>query len=914
MKKNVQKLSMNDFSVNKVIGEGAYGRAILCKAKSDNSLVVIKEIALSNMSAQEQREAWKETKVLSLLSHPNIISYRGCFMEKNCLHIVMEYADGGDLFLQIQSAKNKHFEENQILEWFVQICLALKHVHDRKILHRDIKCQNIFLTKKGLIKMGDFGIAKILDHTSQLSKTAIGTPYYLSPEICQGKAYNMKSDVWSLGCVLYELCTLQHAFDSKCMNGLIMKILRSKQKPIPFTYSQNLRNLVDSLLQKDPRKRPSVNQILKMDFVKPRIEHLLSCTLKKIEFSHTVFHGAKGGETPKDILAEAQKAANAEPDVVSNQNVIQKPQQRISSANGNPPAKPPTAAQAYKQQQQQQQIQQHQQPVMEKPKVAQNPPGRPPAQNEIPKMQQRPPPKIQHGLPVNKNPQRNPNSAAVGIAPPSRNQVQNQPQPAVKAFKPKPPRELEKKQSKDEILASKQANVIAERQRQKEMREKKALEEKEQEERNERKRAELMEKKAKREAERKAQMEHLKQDARERKKKYDNLEAPFKKAMGGAIAPPSQPPPSKPKPANNAQPSAPGGERPLPKYRESYFDDDELPPDAFPSEEDAQKAHPAARPKPKLPDKKPAIRPDHVRNREEDQKSLRELMARKRAELRQQKLAEAKAQKEMDAKIAALKAQQAEQQSQQPQASPPPAQTQPQPEVKKEEPPKPAPKPEQPKKPEPAPVQPQKQPQSASTQPNPEPKKEELPKQAPKTDQPKKVAPAPAPTPVSDETQKKLLDLIDISSSDSEGDDNEMISLYAVVKNILDHPPTSDEENEEEDPASDGNGDKKDENNEEDDQKAKQQQGVFIFNNKELKLPMVTDNDSLHYRVEALRLFIEQNLGLDKFIEVYRFITVDSDNMTDEEGGDKVKQILSTPEELSYYPLIQQLVFCEESL
>ncbi|OHT13795.1 hypothetical protein TRFO_16022 [Tritrichomonas foetus] len=299
--KYIQKMSMNDFSINKVIGEGAYGRAILCTSKNDHNLVVIKEIALANLSKQEQKEAWKETKVLSLLHHPNIISYKGSFMEKNKLHIIMDYADGGDLFEQIQNAKNVQFKEDKILEWFVQICLALKHIHDRKILHRDIKCQNIFLMKNGMIKMGDFGIAKVLDHTAQLSKTAIGTPYYLSPEICQGKAYNMKSDVWSLGCVLYELCTLQHAFDAKNMNGLIMKILRSKQNPIPYSYSQNLRTLVDNLLQKVPSKRPSINQILKLDFIRAKIGKFLSATIQKIEFSHTVFHGVKGGETPANV-------------------------------------------------------------------------------------------------------------------------------------------------------------------------------------------------------------------------------------------------------------------------------------------------------------------------------------------------------------------------------------------------------------------------------------------------------------------------------------------------------------------------------------------------------------------------------------------------------------------------------------
>jgi NIMA (never in mitosis gene a)-related kinase len=295
-----KKFSMADYQIVKVIGEGAYGRAILCKEKSSGQEVVIKEIRLSGLSRKEQNEAKKETEILRRLNHPNIVRCRGSFVHNNSLHIVMDFADGGDLFAQIQKAKNQHFKEDQVLSWFVQICLALKHVHDRKILHRDIKCQNIFLTKAGMVKMGDFGIAKILDQTAQLAKTSIGTPYYLSPEICQGKCYNAKSDVWSLGCVLYELCTLQHAFDSNCMNGLIMKILRAKQSPIPYFYSQNLRTLVDSLLQKAPAKRPSVNEILKLDFVRARISDLLSETVQRIEFSHTVFHGYKGGVTPKN--------------------------------------------------------------------------------------------------------------------------------------------------------------------------------------------------------------------------------------------------------------------------------------------------------------------------------------------------------------------------------------------------------------------------------------------------------------------------------------------------------------------------------------------------------------------------------------------------------------------------------------
>jgi|EP01049_Picozoa_sp_SAG25_P007204 NIMA (never in mitosis gene a)-related kinase len=132
-----------------------------------------------------------------------------------------------------------------ILNWFVQICLAMKHVHDRKVLHRDIKTQNIFLTQGGtVIKVGDFGISKVLKDTDQKAKTQVGTPYYLSPEICLDKAYNHKSDIWSLGCVLYELATLRHAFDAGNMHALVLKIMKGKYPPPPTIYSAELRALI----------------------------------------------------------------------------------------------------------------------------------------------------------------------------------------------------------------------------------------------------------------------------------------------------------------------------------------------------------------------------------------------------------------------------------------------------------------------------------------------------------------------------------------------------------------------------------------------------------------------------------------------------------------------------------------------
>ena len=140
----------------------------------------------------------------------------------------MDYADGGDMYYKIAQQKKLGkpfpyvfiyiyiftYSEELVLDWFVQIALALKHVHDRKILHRDLKTQNIFLTSKQEIKIGDFGISRVLQHTYDCAKTAIGTPYYLSPEICQERPYNQKSDIWSMGCIIYEILTFKHAFDS----------------------------------------------------------------------------------------------------------------------------------------------------------------------------------------------------------------------------------------------------------------------------------------------------------------------------------------------------------------------------------------------------------------------------------------------------------------------------------------------------------------------------------------------------------------------------------------------------------------------------------------------------------------------------------------------------------------------------
>ncbi len=138
----------------------------------------------------------------------------------------------------------------------------MKHVHDRKIIHRDLKSTNLFLTKENTIKLGDFGIATVLTSTVEKAKTIIGSPYYLSPEIIDNKPYGMKTDIWSLGVILYELCMLTTPFNGNTLNHLALKIVRGSYTPMAIHVSKDIKTLVGMLLLIDPIKRPNINEIL----------------------------------------------------------------------------------------------------------------------------------------------------------------------------------------------------------------------------------------------------------------------------------------------------------------------------------------------------------------------------------------------------------------------------------------------------------------------------------------------------------------------------------------------------------------------------------------------------------------------------------------------------------------------------
>jgi len=267
---------MEQYSKIKNIGKGNMGQCIQVRRNEDGKVLVMKLIDLSKMNKRERTSSLNEAKVLSSLTHPNVIRYVDSFLSRKTEHlcIVMEFAEGGDLANRIKLQYGRPFTETVIVDWMLQICLGLQACHKKKILHRDIKTQNIFLSSDGVIKVGDFGISRVLQNTLDNAHTFVGTPYYLSPELIQEKPYNTPSDMWALGVVLYELMALRHPFNAQDMKGLMSRILRVSYDPPPAHYSTELRAIIPMLLCKEPTQRPRVTDLLQLPLLRLRLAAL----------------------------------------------------------------------------------------------------------------------------------------------------------------------------------------------------------------------------------------------------------------------------------------------------------------------------------------------------------------------------------------------------------------------------------------------------------------------------------------------------------------------------------------------------------------------------------------------------------------------------------------------------------------
>ncbi|XP_058687181.1 serine/threonine-protein kinase Nek11 isoform X2 [Poecile atricapillus] len=264
------------YTIQRKLGNGSFGSVYLVndrKAKQGKELKVLKEISVGNLKPNETVEANLEAQLLSKLDHPAIVKFYASFVERDSFCIITEYCEGGDLDFKIQEYKDsgKMFTQSQVIDWFIQLLLGVNYMHERRILHRDLKTKNIFL-KDNLLKIGDFGVSCLLMGSCDLATTFTGTPHYMSPEVLKHQGYNTKSDIWSLGCILYEMCCMNHAFAGQNFLSVVLKIVEGETPSLPDGYPSKLNTVLCSMLSKNPSLRPAAAEILKSPYIDEQLK------------------------------------------------------------------------------------------------------------------------------------------------------------------------------------------------------------------------------------------------------------------------------------------------------------------------------------------------------------------------------------------------------------------------------------------------------------------------------------------------------------------------------------------------------------------------------------------------------------------------------------------------------------------
>ena len=257
---------LSDFEIIKELGKGSYGTVYTVRSLVNSNVYVMKKMELNHLKPRQQQECYREVSILKKVSHQNIIKYYSSFLEKEILYIIMEYAELGDLYSLIKHYKkhSKYFDEIDLWKISSEILLGLEYLHSQKIIHRDIKCLNLFITKDRHVKIGDLGVSTITSGMDNLHYTRVGTPLYISPELVKQKPYDFKTDIWSFGCSLYHLASLEPPFSGGNLIVLGNNIVKGVPKSLPVQYSNELRFFIDKMLEKKAENRPTAREALEL--------------------------------------------------------------------------------------------------------------------------------------------------------------------------------------------------------------------------------------------------------------------------------------------------------------------------------------------------------------------------------------------------------------------------------------------------------------------------------------------------------------------------------------------------------------------------------------------------------------------------------------------------------------------------
>ena len=248
------------YEIIQEIGRGAFSIVYKVKSKENNNIYCLKKI-----NTKKTKDKENEIKILSNLNHPNLIKCFYSFYNSDNIYIIIDFCEFGDLFSLLQSVKKKKVFVNEDIIWniAIQTLIGLNYLHSKKIIHRDIKLLNLFMTKDKKIKIGDMGMSTIVEG-DELINTRVGTPLYIAPELVKKEKYDYKIDIWSLGCSLYHLAKTSPPFNDENLIKLGNAIISEQPSNLPICYSNELYDFVLRLMTKDKDRRPSAKEALEL--------------------------------------------------------------------------------------------------------------------------------------------------------------------------------------------------------------------------------------------------------------------------------------------------------------------------------------------------------------------------------------------------------------------------------------------------------------------------------------------------------------------------------------------------------------------------------------------------------------------------------------------------------------------------